>query len=167
MNAPYNQDVLAAGEACFRAFRQLLYCERCRMSSPTRWRALFRTAPFRHGFDADMAREGHGADGRDRYTPPWLTSGLRRARMAPLARKWLQLFVGKRPEHKVTPESFYRDPNNSLLFSAAHAGSAQASPSRLGSSAACGVDDHLEPGSSGSCRASTIDRARADTGICR
>ena len=96
MNAPYNQDVLAAAEACFAQASQLLYCEPdAEVVADQVAERPFQNAPF--GMDDDEA----GFD----------------ERVAALRREWLRLFVGAGTPDAPSWESFYRDPN-SQLFSA-------------------------------------------------
>ena len=57
MNAPYNQDVLAAAEACFAQASQLLYCEPdAEVVAEQVAERPFQNAPF--GMDDADVREG-------------------------------------------------------------------------------------------------------------
>ena len=57
MNAPYNQDVLAAAEACFAQASQLLYCEPdAEVVADQVAERPFQNAPF--GMDDADVREG-------------------------------------------------------------------------------------------------------------
>ena len=115
MNAPYNQDVLAAAEACFAQASQLLYCEPdAEVVADQVAERPFQNAPF--GMDDADVREGMA------LMDAWCVAAAADEagfdeRVAALRREWLRLFVGAGTPDAPSWESFYRDPN-SQLFSA-------------------------------------------------
>ena len=115
MNAPYNQDVLAAAEACFAQASQLLYCEPdAEVVADQVAERPFQNAPF--GMDDADVCEGMA------LMDAWCVAAAADEagfdeRVAALRREWLRLFVGAGTPDAPSWESFYRDPN-SQLFSA-------------------------------------------------
>ena len=115
MNAPYNQYVLAAAEACFAQASQLLYCEPdAEVVADQVAERPFQNAPF--GMDDADVREGMA------LMDAWCVAAAADEagfdeRVAALRREWLRLFVGAGTPDAPSWESFYRDPN-SQLFSA-------------------------------------------------
>lgn len=113
METVYDQEKLAAAEACFSMASQLLYCEPSENQVSDQIDSdMFEAAPF--GMEHDQVRQGLAA------MDAWCraTSGDSEAlshRVAALQREWLRLFVGMGTPEASCLESFYTEPNSHMF----------------------------------------------------